>query len=381
MKRKQKRTNPFKQPFFLGVVLTALFTCTRTMSQQNPTDEKIAPIARDGQHDFDFIFGRWKVHLKQHAPGVNTWSEFDGTSVYRKVWAGRANLNEFEAESPAGHIEGLTLRTYNPKTRQWSLYWASSKDGILAAPQIGQFKDGRGEFYAEDTSDGKATFVRYVWTKAGADSVHFEQSLSDDGGQTWDTNWISDMDRLPDDAEKTVVTADTKSPAKEANALNDGQHDFQPLIGSWNYHLKRLKGPLTGSTAWIDLEGTGVCYPLWNGRAQLDTFEADGSTGHIEGLTLRLFNPRSHQWRLYWANSRDGAIAVPQVGQFKNGHGEFYAQDDLDGKSILVRFDWTKLETDSPHFEQSFSDDGGKTWEANWITDQTRSCDAPSKQQ
>ena len=102
----------------------------------------------------------------------------------------------------------------------------------------------------------------------------------------------------------------------------------------------------------------------------------DGSTGHIEGLTVRLFNPRTHQWRLYWANSKDGLVVVPQIGQFKNGHGEFYAQDDLDGKSIFVRFDWTKLETDSPHFEQAFSDDGGKTWEANWVTDQTRLSDA-----
>jgi len=136
--------------------------------------------------------------------------------------------------------------------------------------------------------------------------------------------------------------------------------------------LKRRTNPLTGSTTWVDLNGTGVCYKLWNGRAQLDTLEVDGPTGHIEGLTLRLFNPKSRQWRLYWANSKDGVVAVPQIGQFKNGHGEFYAQDDLDGKKFFVRFDWTKLRSNSPHFERSFSDDGGKTWVVNWITDQTR---------
>ena len=158
----------------------------------------------------------------------------------------------------------------------------------------------------------------------------------------------------------------------QPTAERDGQHDFDPLIGSWKYHLKRRLHPLTGSTTWIELNGTGVCYKVWDGGAQLDTFEADGSTGHIEGLTLRVYNPQSHQWRLYWANSKIGILDPPQVGEFKNGQGEFFAQDTINGKTILIRFDWTNMTTNSPHFEQSFSDDGGKTWEVNWITDQTR---------
>jgi hypothetical protein len=163
-----------------------------------------------------------------------------------------------------------------------------------------------------------------------------------------------------------------KSGAQDAAAERDGQHDFDPLIGSWKYHLKRLMNPLTGSTKWIEFEGTGVCYKIWDGRAQLDTIEVDGPTGHIEGLTLRLYNPQSHEWRLYWANSRIGIMDPPQVGKFKNGRGEFFAQDTINGKSVLIRYAWTNMTTNSPHFEQSFSNDGGKTWEVNWITDQTR---------
>jgi len=165
----------------------------------------------------------------------------------------------------------------------------------------------------------------------------------------------------------------------QPTAERDGQHDFDPLIGSWKYHLKRRLHPLTGSTTWIELNGTGVCYKVWDGGAQLDTFEADGSTGHIEGLTLRVYNPQSHQWRLYWANSKIGILDPPQVGEFKNGQGEFFAQDTINGKTILIRFDWTNMTTNSPHFEQSFSDDGGKTWEVNWITDQTRIADETDK--
>jgi hypothetical protein len=160
--------------------------------------------------------------------------------------------------------------------------------------------------------------------------------------------------------------------AQAAPTERDGQRDFDPLVGAWKFHLKRRMHPLTGSTAWVEFDGTGNCYKVWDGRAELDTVELDGPTGHIEGLTLRTYNPQSHQWSLYWANSKDGTVVPPQIGEFRNGRGEFYAMDTLDGKSILVRYVWTAMTTNSPHFEQSFSDDGGKTWEVNWITDQTR---------
>jgi hypothetical protein len=171
----------------------------------------------------------------------------------------------------------------------------------------------------------------------------------------------------------------SKTNLQQTSAERDGQHDFDPLIGSWKYHLKRRLRPLTGSTDWVELDGTGVCYKVWNGRAELDTIEVDGPTGHIEGLTLRTYNPQSQQWRLYWANSKNGIIDPPQIGEFKNGRGEFYAQDTINGKTISIRFVWTNMTTSSPHFEQSFSDDGGKTWEVNWITDQTRVQEASDK--
>jgi len=174
------------------------------------------------------------------------------------------------------------------------------------------------------------------------------------------------------DAAKTI--------GQQIAAERDGQHDFDPLIGAWKYHLKKLVHPLTGSSAWVEFDGTGVCYKIWDGRAQLDTIEVDSpAAGHIEGLTLRLYSPQSHQWRLYWANSKIGILDPPQIGEFKNGRGEFLAQDTINGKVILIRFVWTKMDTNSPHFEQSFSDDGGKTWEVNWITDQTRVNDESGK--
>lgn len=152
----------------------------------------------------------------------------------------------------------------------------------------------------------------------------------------------------------------------------DGQHDFDFELGSWKIHLKRLVHPLTGSTTWVEFDGTSVTRKVWDGRAELEEFETDGSAGHIEGLTLRLYNPQAHQWSLYWGTSKGGTLGVPTIGEFKNGRGEFFDQEIINGRSILVRFIWSNTATNSPHFEQSFSDDGGKTWEVNWITDQTR---------
>jgi len=167
----------------------------------------------------------------------------------------------------------------------------------------------------------------------------------------------------------------SKASGQQTSTERDGQHDFDPLIGKWKFHVKRRLNPLTGSNTWVELEGTGVCFKIWDGRAQLDTIEIEGPTEHLEGLTLRTYNPQSHQWRLSWANSKTGVLDPPQIGQFKDGRGEFFAQDTINGKTIFIRYAWTNMTTNSPHFEQSFSDDGGKTWEVNFISDQVRIAD------
>ena len=167
--------------------------------------------------------------------------------------------------------------------------------------------------------------------------------------------------------------AATAPATKDATTgVRDSRTDFDFELGSWDIHLQKRLRPLTSSNEWVRFDGTSVTRKVWNGRAQIEEFETDGAAGRIEGLTLRLYNPQTHQWSLYWANSKDGTVVASQVGQFKDGVGEFYGWDTLNGKPILIRFVWSKTSSSSPHFEQSFSEDGGKTWEVNWITDQTR---------
>jgi hypothetical protein len=167
--------------------------------------------------------------------------------------------------------------------------------------------------------------------------------------------------------------------AKNAGAARDGQHDFDFEIGTWKTHVSRRLHPLTGSTTWVTMDGTSVVRKVWNGRANLLELEADSPSGHFEGLSLRLYNPQSHQWSLNFSNGNAGTMAQPTIGEFKNGRGEFYDQESLNDRSIYVRFVISDITSNSAHFEQSFSDDGGKTWEVNWIATDTRVKDEEEK--
>ena len=180
-----------------GLVITSqpLKGFAQSNSEVSGTSVKQQTIKeRDGQHDFDFEIGTWKTHLKRRLrplTGSNTWVEYEGTTVVRKVWNGRANLVELVADGPAGHFEGLSLRLYNPKSRQWSLNFSNSADGTLSSPTIGEFKNGRGEFFNQEIFNGRAILVRFVISDITSNSCRFEQSFSDDGGKTWEVNWIA----------------------------------------------------------------------------------------------------------------------------------------------------------------------------------------------
>jgi hypothetical protein len=157
-----------------------------------------------------------------------------------------------------------------------------------------------------------------------------------------------------------------------ATTPHNPQHDFDFEIGTWHTHLKRLQHPLTDSATWIEYDGTSVIRKIWNGKANLVELEVDGPTGHLEALSLRLYNPQSRQWSLNFANSAQGTMSIPTIGEFKNNRGEFYDQETFNNRTILVRNVFADITPNSYRFEQSFSDDGGKTWELNWIAVDTR---------
>lgn len=159
----------------------------------------------------------------------------------------------------------------------------------------------------------------------------------------------------------------------ETTILRDGQYDFDFIYGIWRIHNRRLRSPLSGGEDWYEFEAIYKAQPLWNGKANLDEFFGDSPLGRIEGLTLRLYDAQTARWNLYWATSRQGLVTVPNVGSFNNdGVGEFFSNEEFEGKPIVCRYRWTKSYGAGCRWEQAFSADGGMTWETNWIMDFTR---------
>jgi hypothetical protein len=177
--------------------LVALLLCLPALA-----DDSRAAM-RDGRHDFDFEIGHWQAHVKTLVHRLShsaDWDELSGTVVTRALpmlegW----NESEMRVDSPTTHkhIELLAVRLYNPTTHQWAIYGSSIKTGVFDPPMIGQFKDGRGELYSQDTWEGRAIYVRFIWQSIDPNRTHFEQAFSDDGGKTWETNWIYDGQRVP----------------------------------------------------------------------------------------------------------------------------------------------------------------------------------------
>lgn len=168
-----------------------------------------------------------------------------------------------------------------------------------------------------------------------------------------------------------AAETDSASPSKITE--RDGQHDFDFDIGVWQTHIKRVLDPLSGSADSMELNGTVTVRKVWDGRAQLEEIEADGPKGHWEGLSLFLYNHEAHQWSQSFSNSKAGMLGSPLIGSFKNGRGELFAQDIIHDRTILVRAVWSDIKPDSHRYEESYSDDGGKTWALSFTANLTRS--------
>ncbi|NLG75992.1 MAG: hypothetical protein GX535_07125 [Xanthomonadaceae bacterium] len=153
---------------------------------------------------------------------------------------------------------------------------------------------------------------------------------------------------------------------------DDAARAFDSHIGTWHTTLKVLKDPLTGSTTWLSYEGTTTVRPVLHGRANLAELEVAGEAGRIDGVSLRLYNPRSGQWTLNYANLANGMLTTPSIGGFDGGRGEFYSDEKIGGRDVRVRFVIEPQGPDVIRFEQAFSIDSGRTWEVNWIATDTR---------
>jgi len=162
------------------------------------------------------------------------------------------------------------------------------------------------------------------------------------------------------------------TPASAEGTQRDGQHDFDFNVGVWHTHIKRILDPLSGSAASMELNGTVTVRKVWGGRAELEEIEADGPKGHWEGLTLFLYNPTAHQWSQTFADSKEGMVGAPLIGEFKNGRGQLFSADTFHGRSVLVRGIWSDIKPNTHRYTESYSADGGATWLPAFIAELTR---------
>lgn len=156
-------------------------------------------VEQAGRDVFDFFMGSWKIRnrrLRERLKGSTSWEEFPGTTVARKILDGLGHVEEFTMNRATGPAAGMTLRFFNPQSGQWSVYQANSVSGFDPYPAIGELKEGRGEFYSQEFFEGRSIFCRTIWSEIAENSFHWEQAFSTDGGKTWETNWISDFERI-----------------------------------------------------------------------------------------------------------------------------------------------------------------------------------------
>jgi hypothetical protein len=152
-----------------------------------------------GHTDFDFFIGSWDVshrRLKKRLAGCAEWVEFKGTTVVRRILGGFGNVDDNLLELPGGHYRAVTLRSFDPGKKLWTIWWLDGRyPGTLDMPMVGQFTDGVGHFYADDKIDGRPIRVRFLWSLPGPDAPRWEQAFSVDAGGTWETNWTMDFAR------------------------------------------------------------------------------------------------------------------------------------------------------------------------------------------
>lgn len=156
-------------------------------------------VDNPGAADFDFLHGSWSVRhrkLRRRLQGDDTWMGFGGTMTARPILAGAGNFDENVLEDPSGAYEACTLRTFDAASGRWSIFWIDGRDPRPDPPVVGAFADGVGRFQGADTLGGRPILVRFAWSRTDGPCPRWEQAFSDDGGGTWETNWIMDFNRI-----------------------------------------------------------------------------------------------------------------------------------------------------------------------------------------
>ncbi|MGY4827079.1 DUF1579 domain-containing protein [Sphaerotilaceae bacterium SBD11-9] len=187
---------PSRRQLMLSTV--ACFPLARCAAAQTPQEPPAMPSS--DAHDFDFLFGRWRVRhrrLRERLAGNDDWQEFDGSCNAQPLLGGQGNVDDNLIHLPGGSYRAASLRSFDPSTRRWAIWWLDARQPHgMDVPVVGRFEHGIGTFFADDSFKGRPIRVRFRWTDTHTPSPRWEQAFSPDGGLSWELNWTMRFERL-----------------------------------------------------------------------------------------------------------------------------------------------------------------------------------------
>jgi len=320
-----------------------------------------AATSSSNARDWDWLVGSWDVwhrRLKERLAGSNDWEEFNGKSVGWLILDGWGNVDDNIVDIPSGTYRGLTVRAFDPATRTWAIWWLDGRNPTqMDVPVRGSFDGDSATFVANDHFKGRPIIMRFRWLDVHSKRPHWEQAFSTDGGKTWEVNWVN------------FFTRTDANPASLPK-LDDASGDFDFLAGSWQVRNRRWDA---ATQRWREFDSTLSNRSVLGGHGNVgdNLFQMPGA--EYRGVSVRSFDRDKREWLSWWLDGRKPAsFTAPLRGSFKDGVGTLLGDDELDGKAIKVRSQWSRITAASAHWEQAASLDGGKTWQTNWVADFAR---------
>ena len=319
--------------------------------------------AASPEQDWEWLTGNWDVlhhRLKKRLAGNDEWDDFKGKSAFWHTLGGLGNIDDNLLYLPAGAYRAISLRAFDPQTRKWAIWWLDGRTAAkLDPPVLGGFVGDEGEFVGTDTFNGKTIVVRFRWHEVHGKRPYWDQAFSPDGGKTWEINWRNYFTRTSATA-SPIPLGEEKQPAEAA--------DWSFLVGRWRVRNRRR----TRDGRWEEFDSTLHNWPVMGGLGNVGDNVFHAPSGTYRGVSVRAFDGAARQWRSWWLDGRQPTnIASSVAGTFAGGVGTLLGDDELDGRKVRVRSQWSRIATRTPHWEQATSPDG-KAWETNWSADFTR---------
>jgi hypothetical protein len=314
-----------------------------------------APAATSGHEaDWKWLEGNWDVYherLRDRLAGSTTWDKFNGKSSFWHTLGGLGNVDDDLLYLPTGTYRAFSARTFDPATNKWAIWWLDGRTaGKLDEPVRGGFAGTEGEFFGSDVYKGTPVTVRFRWHETASKRPWWDQAFSTDDRKSWEINWRNYFTR----------TSATATPIPLEGAADPAANDWKFLAGKWKVHNRRRRA----DGGWDEFASEITNWPVMGGLGNVgdNVFHAPGGT--YRGMSLRAYDSNAHVWRSWWVDGRTPAgIGAALTGTFEKNTAT------LSGDG--ARSQWSRIDTGSPRWEQSVSNNGGK-WETNWVADFTR---------